>query len=84
MQMRVLGHSGLQVSVIGLGCNNFGGRLDQAATDAVVRRALAQDVTSSVIAGATRPKQIDQNVAAASWVLTPEELAEISRITSAS
>ncbi|GGM19820.1 aldo/keto reductase [Deinococcus aerophilus] len=45
MQTRVLGHSGLQVSVVGLGCNNFGGRLDQAATDGVVRRALDQGVT---------------------------------------
>jgi aryl-alcohol dehydrogenase-like predicted oxidoreductase len=45
MQTRVLGHSGLQVSVVGLGCNNFGGRLDQAATNGVVRRALDQGVT---------------------------------------
>ncbi|MFC4638415.1 aldo/keto reductase [Deinococcus hohokamensis] len=45
MQTRALGHSGLQVSVVGLGCNNFGGRLDQAATDAVVRRALDQGIT---------------------------------------
>lgn len=45
MQTRVLGHSGLQVSVVGLGCNNFGGRLDQAATTAVVRRALDSGIT---------------------------------------
>ncbi|BDP42611.1 oxidoreductase [Deinococcus aetherius] len=45
MQMRVLGHSGLRVSAVGLGCNNFGGRLDQAATDAVVRRALDRGIT---------------------------------------
>ena len=44
MQLRVLGHSGLQVSAVGLGCNNFGGRLDQAATTAVVRRALDQGI----------------------------------------
>jgi len=43
---------------------------------------LAQDVTSSVIAGATRPEQIDQNVSAAEWQLTPDELAEVNRITS--
>jgi aryl-alcohol dehydrogenase-like predicted oxidoreductase len=30
----------LQVSVVGLGCNNFGGRLDAAATAAVVHAAL--------------------------------------------
>lgn len=45
MQTRALGHSGLQVSVVGLGCNNFGGRLDQSATNAVVRRALDRGIT---------------------------------------
>lgn len=45
MQTRALGHSGLRVSVVGLGCNNFGGRLDQAGTNAVVRRALDLGVT---------------------------------------
>ncbi|MFC4455832.1 aldo/keto reductase [Deinococcus sonorensis] len=45
METRRLGHSGLQVSVVGLGCNNFGGRLDQEATTRVVRAALDQGVT---------------------------------------
>ncbi len=40
MQMRTLGPSGLQVSEVGLGCNNFGGRLDKAATRDVVHAAL--------------------------------------------
>ncbi|MBN9566194.1 MAG: aldo/keto reductase [Alphaproteobacteria bacterium] len=39
-----------------------------------------QSVTS-VIAGATRPEQIDQNVRAARWDLSSDELAEIDRIT---
>ncbi|MEA2756964.1 MAG: hypothetical protein QOJ54_3253 [Aliidongia sp.] len=38
---------------------------------------------SSVIAGATTPDQVEQNVKAAEWVLGPEELAEIDRITGA-
>ena len=38
-------------------------------------------VVSSVIAGATRPEQIDQNVRAAEWVLSPDDLGEIDRIT---
>ena len=42
---------------------------------------LAQAPVSSVIAGATQPEQIDQNIAAAGWNLTAEELAEIDRIT---
>jgi aryl-alcohol dehydrogenase-like predicted oxidoreductase len=41
----------------------------------------AQPVVSSVIAGATRPEQIAANVKAASWALTPDELAEIDAIT---
>ncbi len=36
---------------------------------------------SSIIAGATRPEQVEQNVAAVGWVLSPADLAEIDRIT---
>lgn len=42
---------------------------------------LSHDCLASVIAGATRPEQIDQNVKAASWELTPEERAEIDRLS---
>jgi aryl-alcohol dehydrogenase-like predicted oxidoreductase len=38
---------------------------------------------SSVIAGATTPDQVEQNVKAAEWVLGPEDLVEIDRITGA-
>jgi aryl-alcohol dehydrogenase-like predicted oxidoreductase len=41
----------------------------------------AQPQVTSVIAGATTPEQIAQNVKAAEWTLTPDELAEIDRIT---
>jgi aryl-alcohol dehydrogenase-like predicted oxidoreductase len=40
VEQRNLGRSGLIVSTVGLGCNNFGGRIDAAATRAVVHRAL--------------------------------------------
>lgn len=40
MEYRYLGRSGLQVSLVGIGCNNFGGRIDYEATEAVVNRAL--------------------------------------------
>ncbi|MFF5446196.1 aldo/keto reductase [Streptomyces sp. NPDC012888] len=40
-----LGSSGLHVSAIGLGCNNFGGRLDEAGTRAVVDAALDSGIT---------------------------------------
>ena len=41
----------------------------------------AQPVVTSVIAGATRPEQLEQNVRAMGWTLTPEELTDIDRIT---
>jgi aryl-alcohol dehydrogenase-like predicted oxidoreductase len=45
MRYRPLGDSGLVVSVTGLGCNNFGRRLDLDATRAVVNAALEAGVT---------------------------------------
>jgi aryl-alcohol dehydrogenase-like predicted oxidoreductase len=45
MELVELGESGLRVSRVGLGCNNFGGRLDLARTRAVVDAALDVGVT---------------------------------------
>ncbi len=45
MKQRQLGNSGLQVSVVGLGCNNFGWRSDLEASRRVVDKALALGVT---------------------------------------
>jgi aryl-alcohol dehydrogenase-like predicted oxidoreductase len=45
MSYRRLGGSGLVVSTVGLGCNNFGMRIDQDATQAVVDTALTEGVT---------------------------------------
>ena len=45
MRYRPLGQSGLLVSVVGLGCNNFGSRLDVAGTRAVVDAALEAGIT---------------------------------------
>jgi len=42
---------------------------------------LSEQTVASVIAGATRPEQIDANVAAADWQLTPEEIAEVRKLT---
>ncbi len=42
---------------------------------------LRDPVVASVIAGATTPEQVEQNVAAANWVLSAEDLAEVDRIT---
>ncbi|NUR59030.1 MAG: aldo/keto reductase [Catenulispora sp.] len=45
MRYRHLGNSGLLVSVVGLGCNNFGRRLDVAGTRRVVDAALDAGIT---------------------------------------
>jgi len=44
MRLHQLGQSGLQVSRVGLGCNNFGRRLDLEGTRAVVETALEERI----------------------------------------
>ena len=41
----------------------------------------SQPYVPSIIAGATRPQQVEQNIAAVSWTLSAADLAEIDRIT---
>lgn len=45
MEQRTLGRSGLQVSVVGLGCNNFGGRTDFEGSKTVIHKALDLGIT---------------------------------------
>jgi aryl-alcohol dehydrogenase-like predicted oxidoreductase len=45
MQQRTLGRSGLRVSIVGLGCNQFGGRLDAEGSRKVIHKALDLGVT---------------------------------------
>jgi aryl-alcohol dehydrogenase-like predicted oxidoreductase len=45
MRYTALGNSGLAISVVGLGCNNFGGRLDLGGTRAVVDAAIDCGIT---------------------------------------
>jgi len=42
---------------------------------------LARPMVASVTAGATRPEQVLANIAAAGWRLTPDDLAQIDRLT---
>ncbi len=60
MEYKTLGKSGLQVSVTGLGCNNFGMRIDEAQTKAVVDKAIELGVTlfdTANIYGGTRSEE---------------------------
>jgi aryl-alcohol dehydrogenase-like predicted oxidoreductase len=43
----------------------------------------SQPTVSSVIAGATKPEQVEQNVKAADWQMSPEELDQIRSILNA-
>ncbi|MBI2815540.1 MAG: aldo/keto reductase [Acidobacteria bacterium] len=45
METRNLGKSGLQVSLVGLGCNNFGGRTDLENSRHVIEKALELGIT---------------------------------------
>ena len=62
MRMRPLGGTGLEVSVVGLGCNNFGGRIDEGASRAVIDAALDAGITfldtADVYGGGGRSEEI--------------------------
>jgi aryl-alcohol dehydrogenase-like predicted oxidoreductase len=45
VDLHAVGRSGLKVSALGLGCNNFGGRLDEQGSVAVVHACLEAGVT---------------------------------------
>jgi aryl-alcohol dehydrogenase-like predicted oxidoreductase len=45
MTLRNLGKSGLRVSLVGLGCNNFGGRMDLESSTKVIHKAIDAGIT---------------------------------------
>jgi aryl-alcohol dehydrogenase-like predicted oxidoreductase len=51
--------------------------------DVAIGALLARDVVSSVIAGATKPEQIQLNAAAAAWVPTDEDHRELEQLLAA-
>ncbi|CAM3422550.1 aldo/keto reductase [Stackebrandtia soli] len=79
MRYLPLGNSGLHVSIVGIGCNNFGRRLDADATAAVVNTAIDLGVTlfdtadiyshgeSEVLLGQALGKRRDQAVIASKF-----------------
>ena len=59
----------------------FAGQRGRTLLELAFSWLLHDEVVASVIAGATSPAQIEQNIRAAQWTLSAEELAEIDRIT---
>ncbi len=59
----------------------FAGARGKTMVDLAIGWLASLPHVGSVIAGATRPEQIDQNVAAGGWKLTAEELAEVDAIS---
>ncbi|MDE0756857.1 MAG: aldo/keto reductase [Pseudomonadales bacterium] len=62
MEYKRLGQSGLKVSLVGLGCNNFGRRCDEDATTAIVHAALDQGInffdTADIYGGAGQSEKL--------------------------
>ena len=58
----------------------FGESINRSVLDIAIGWLAAQPYVSSVIAGVTKPEQIVQNVQAASWEPTADEMDEIGRI----
>ncbi len=85
METRALGTGGPQLSVIGLGCNNFGMRIDADATSAVVNAALDAGIThfdtaemygggkSEEFLGAALGSRRDEIVIASKYMPRPKE-----------
>jgi aryl-alcohol dehydrogenase-like predicted oxidoreductase len=66
-----------KVEQLSVFCAQRGRALVQLASSWIA----AQPLVASVIAGASTTEQLEENVRAVDWKLTPEELAEIDRIT---
>ena len=58
----------------------FASQRGHSITELAFAWLLSQPEIGSVIAGATRPEQVDENVAAGEWRLAPEEMETIAAI----
>ena len=63
------------------GLERFAEQRGRTVLDVAIGWLASHDYLPSVIAGATKPEQVEQNVKAAEWRLTPEEMAEVDAIT---
>jgi len=59
----------------------FAAERDHTLLELALGWLLHRPAVASVIAGATRPEQVEQNVRAAGWALTAEDMQEIDRLT---
>jgi len=59
----------------------FAARRGHSLLELAMSWLASRPFVSGIIAGATKPEQVEQNVAAVGWALSPPEFAEIDRIT---
>src|SRR6185312_6714952 len=57
----------------------FAAEHDRSLSDLAIAWLLGHPVVCSVIAGVTKPEQVESNAAAADWTLTADDLAELDR-----
>ncbi len=63
------------------GLERFAEERGKTVLDVAIGWLASHAYVPSVIAGATKPEQVEQNVKAADWRLTPEEMSEVDAIT---
>lgn len=61
--------------------DDFAQQRGKGVLDVAIGWLATKSYVGSVIAGATKPEQVETNVAAGDWRLTPEEMAEVDAIT---
>ncbi len=59
----------------------FAGQQGHTLLELAFSWLLSHKAVGSVIAGATKPEQVEANARAGNWKLSPDELTEIDRIT---
>ena len=63
------------------GLERFAEERAKTVLDVAIGWLASHPYVPSVIAGATKPEQVEQNVKAAEWRLAPEEMSEIDALT---
>jgi len=61
--------------------HGFAARRGRTLLELAMSWLASRDYVPSIIAGATSPEQVEQNIASVGWPLSPSELAEVDAIT---